>query len=411
MKPLEGLLVIDFSQFLSGPSASLRLADLGARVIKIERPGQGDLCRQLYISKLCLDGDSTLFHSINRNKQSFAADLKQPADLARIRELLTRADVMIHNFRPGVMEKIGLGWEAVRALNPRLVSAEVTGYGGHGPWRDKPGQDLLVQSLSGLPYLNGDAAQPPVPFGLAVADMLAGAHLVQGILATLLRRAVTGQGGRVEVSLLESVLDLQFEVLTTYLNDGGKPPVRSAVNNAHAYLGAPYGIYATADGFLALAMGSISRLGELLACPALAVFTDPAELFDRRDQIKLILVHHLRSHTTAHWLAILELADIWCADVLTWDRLFAHEGFRALDMIQTVVRPATPSGAPEIAMRTTRCPIRIDGELFLSAQPAPRIGEHNQTLTQEFGLDPAHPGLKPAKPEPGSAEPKPDPAA
>jgi CoA:oxalate CoA-transferase len=382
MKPLEGLLVLDFSQFLSGPSASLRLADMGARVIKIERPGVGDLCRQLYISNLRLDGDSTLFHSINRNKQSFAADLKSPADLAQIRTLLTRADVMIQNFRPGVIEKIGLGYESVRAVNPRLVYGEITGYGNDGPWRNKPGQDLLVQSLSGLPYLNGDASQPPVPFGLAVADMMAGAHLVQGLLAVLLRRSVTGFGGKVEVSLLESILDLQFEVLTTYLNDGGKPPQRSAVNNAHAYLGAPYGIYATEDGYLALAMGSVIRLGELLDCPALARYTDPGSLFDQRDEIKSILVHHLKHQTTQHWLSILEPADVWCADVLTWDSLFAHEAFRSLDMIQTVVRE--PDSRPGTTMRTTRCPIRIDGELLTSSFPAPRIGEHNQLITEEF---------------------------
>jgi CoA:oxalate CoA-transferase len=382
MKLLEGLLVLDFSQFLSGPSASLRLADMGARVIKIERPGVGDLCRQLYISNLRLDGDSTLFHSINRNKQSFAADLKDPADLAQIRTLLTRADVMIQNFRPGVIEKIGLGYDALRALNPRLVYGEITGYGNSGPWRTKPGQDLLVQSLSGLPYLNGDAAQPPVPFGLAVADMMAGAHLVQGLLAALVRRGVTGIGGKVEVSLLESILDLQFEVLTSYLNDGGKPPQRSAVNNAHAYLGAPYGIYTTADGYLALAMGSILRLGELLDCPALATYTDPASLFDQRDEIKSILVHHLKHQTTQHWLSILEPADIWCADVLTWDSLFAHEAFRSLDMIQTVVRESDSQSGT--TMRTTRCPIRIDGELLTSSLPAPRIGEHNQLITEEF---------------------------
>ncbi len=386
MKPLDGLLVIDFSQFLSGPSASLRLADLGARVIKIERPGKGDLCRQLYISNLCLDGDSTLFHSINRNKQSYAADLKDAGDLKKIRALLTRADVMIGNFRPGVMEKIGLGYEAVKALNPRLVYAEITGYGNAGPWRDKPGQDLLVQSLSGLAYLNGDQAQPPVPFGLAVADLMAGAHAVQGILAALVRRGMTGAGARVEVSLLESILDLQFEVLTTYLNDGGKAPVRSAVNNAHAYLGAPYGIYTTADGFVALAMGSIVQLGQLLDCPTLLAFTDPAQLFDRRDEIKLILVEHLLQQTTAHWLSRLEPADIWCADVLTWERLFAHEAFQRLCMVQNVLRKGT-DGSAEVAMRTTRCPIRIDGEQFLSAVPAPRIGEHNAVLTEEFGLD------------------------
>jgi len=380
MKPLSGLLIVDFSQFLAGPSASLRMADLGARVIKIERPGAGDLCRQLYISNLSLDGDSTLFHSINRNKQSYAADLKNPADLAHIRKLLTHADVMIQNFRPGVMEKIGLGYDAVREINARIIYGEVTGYGSTGPWRDKPGQDLLVQSLSGLPYLNGDAGQPPVPFGLAVADMMAGAHLVQGILAALIRRGTTGQGGKVEVSLLESVLDLQFEVLSTYLNDGGKPPQRSAVNNAHAYLGAPYAIYATADGYLALAMGSIVRLGELLECRALTTYTDPASLFDQRDEIKAILVQHLKQRTTEHWLSILEPADIWCADVLTWDRLFAHDAFHALDMVQTI------DSRPAAMMRTTRCPIRIDSEILTSPLAAPRIGEHNDVIAQEFGL-------------------------
>ena len=381
MKPLAGLLVVDFSQFLAGPSASLRMADLGARVIKIERPGTGDLCRQLYISNLSLDGDSTLFHSINRNKQSYAADLKNPDDLAHIRKLLMHADVMIQNFRPGVIEKIGLGYEAVRELNPRIVYGEVTGYGSTGPWRNKAGQDLLVQSLSGLPFLNGDAAQPPVPFGLAVADMMAGAHLVQGILATLLRRGITGFGGKVEVSLLESILDLQFEVLTTYLNDGGRPPERSSVNNAHAYLGAPYGIYATANGYLALAMGSILRLGELLDCPALATFTNPASLFDQRDEIKSILVQHLKHKTTQQWLSILEPADIWCADVLTWDRLFAHDAFKALEMVQTI------DSRPSAVMRTTRCPIRIDGERLTRPLAAPRIGGHHQAIAEEFNLE------------------------
>src|SRR5947209_14897844 len=272
-KPLDGLLVVDFSQFLAGPSASLRLADLGARVIKIERPDRGDLCRELYISNLALDGDSTLFHSINRHKESFAADLKNPSDREQVRELLRHADVMIQNFRPGVIEKIGFDYESVSRINPRLVYGEVTGYGKVGPWRNKPGQDLLVQSLSGLAWLNGDADQPPVPFGLAVADLFAGAHLVQGILSCLIRRGITGTGGKVEVSLLESILDFQFEVLTTHLNNGGQLPQRSAINNAHAYLGAPYGIYSTADGYLALAMGSVTRLGELLNCPALLAFT------------------------------------------------------------------------------------------------------------------------------------------
>ncbi len=378
MKPLEGLLVIDFSQFLSGPSASLRLADMGARVIKIERPGVGDLCRQLYISNLKLDGDSTLFHSINRNKESFAADLKDPADREHVFELLRHADVMIQNFRPGVIEKAGLGYKAVAALNPRIVYGDITGYGKTGPWQTKPGQDLLVQSLSGLPWLNGDADQPPVPFGLAVSDMMAGAHLVQGILACLVRRGITGRGGLVEVSLLESTLDLQFEVLTTYLNDGGKLPQRSAVNNAHAYLGAPYGIYKTADGYIALAMQPIVRLGQLLDCAPLLRYADPDSLFNQRDEIKRVLVEHLKQRSTAYWLGILEPADVWCADVFNWDRLFEHDAFNALEMVQGV------GAGTEREMRTTRCPIRIDGELLTNGRAAPRIGEHNETIAAEI---------------------------
>jgi crotonobetainyl-CoA:carnitine CoA-transferase CaiB-like acyl-CoA transferase len=378
MKPLEGLLVLDFSQFLAGPSAALRLADLGARVIKIERPEGGDLCRRLYISNLELEGDSTLFHSINRNKESFAADLKDNEDRRRILALMARTDVLIQNFRPGVMDRLGLDYESVRPQFPRLIYAEVTGYGGAGPWRDKPGQDLLIQSLSGLVWLNGNAGQPPMPFGLAVADMFAGAHLVQGILAALVRRGINGQGAHVEVSLLESVLDFQFEVLTTHLNDGGQPPARSSVNNAHAYLGAPYGIYRTADGFIALAMGSVIRLGELLGCAALAAYCDPRSWFTARDEIKNALVSHLATESTAHWLSLLEPAGYWCSDVLTWEKLMGSEAFQAIDMVQDV---ACRGGS---MLRTTRCPIRIDGEIYKSARPAPAIGEHTGRILDEF---------------------------
>ena len=379
-RPLAGLLVLDFSQFLAGPSCALRLADLGARVVKIERPQGGDLCRRLYISNLELDGDSTLFHSINRNKQSFAADLKNADDVKAVTALVAQADVMIQNFRPGVMERLGLDWESVRRINPRLVYGTVTGYGSTGPWKDKPGQDLLAQSLSGLTWLTGDADQGPVPMGLAVADMLAGAHLVQGILALLVRRGMTGAGGLAEVSLLESVMDLQFEVFTTHLNDGEKLPQRSDVNNAHAYLAAPYGIYQTADGWLAIAMTPIPRLGELIGCEPLTAWTDSATWFTERDVIKQQLADHLQQRPTADWLAILEPADIWCAEVLDWHRLRSHEGFAALAMTQQVSRP---NGATLV---TTRCPIRIDGGILSSGVGSPSIGEHTAIVSEDFHL-------------------------
>ncbi|WP_263357949.1 CaiB/BaiF CoA transferase family protein [Acidicapsa ligni] len=380
MKPLEGLLVIDLSQFLSGPSASLRLADLGARVVKIERPDTGDLCRHLYISNLELDGDSTLFHSINRNKESFVADLKEAAGLASVLGLIEKSDVVLHNFRPGVIEKLGLDYESLSIHHPKLIYGEISGYGRTGPWSKKPGQDLLVQSLSGLAWLNGDADQPPVPFGLAIADLYAGAHLCQGILACLVRRGITGKGGKVEVSLLESTLDFQFEVLTTFLNDGGKLPQRSHHNNAHAYLGAPYGIYATEDGYLALAMGSLTTLSTLLELPALLSYSGPKDAFDQRDEIKALLTEHLRQHTTEYWLARLEPNDYWCADVFTWPTLMDHPAFQALDMLQTVGR------SEAVTMTTTRCPIRIDGGVLKSSRGAPRLGADTDALRKEFGL-------------------------
>jgi len=378
--PLEGLLVLDFSQFLAGPSAALRLADLGATVIKVERPVQGELCRRLYISDLEIDGDSTLFHTINRNKRSYAADLKKPGDLDKVRQLIAKADVMIENFRPGVMERIGLGHAAVRALRPGIVYASVTGYGPRGPWVDLPGQDLLAQSRSGLVWLNGDADQGPVPVGLALADILTGAHMVQGILAALVQRSTKGIGCKVEVSLLESALDFQFEVLTTHLNDGGQPPRRAKHNNAHAYLSAPYGIYETQDGHLALAMGALETLARVLDCPALSPYFDRATWFAQRDAIKQILTDHLALQPNQYWLDRLVPADYWCAPVMTWSELLEHEGFKTLDFLQDVRRA---SGA---VVRTTRCPIRIDGVRAGSALAAPTVGEHNTWVERTFGI-------------------------
>ena len=378
MKPLEGLLVVEFGIYLAAPSAGLKLADLGARVIKIEPPGRGEPCRHLAIKHLFVGSDSLLFHTINRNKESYAANLKDPGDLERVKRLLARADVLTHNFRPGTMEKFGLSYEEVRRINPRLVYAEISGYGTEGPWRNKPGQDLLAQSVSGLTWLSGDAESPPTPMGIAVVDLLCGAHLLQGILAALVRRGKTGRGALVQVSLLESALDFQFEVLTTHLNDGGRLPRRARRGNAHAYLAAPYGVYATRDGYLALAMGSLDRLAKLIGCEELERFQEGQDGFAYRDEIMEILARHLAQRTTAEWLAVLEPADVWCAEVLDYPRLIAHEGFRALEMDQAVEL------ADGSRIRTLRCPIRIDGERLLSSRPAPAAGEHTELIDKEL---------------------------
>jgi len=376
---LDGILVLDMSQFLSGPFTALRLLDLGARVIKIERPDGGDLCRRLYLSDTEIGGDSTLFHAINRGKQSFAADYKNPDDLETVKALIARADVLVQNFRPGVINRLGLDYEAVRKINPRLVYASITGYGELGPWVQRPGQDLLAQARSGLMWLNGDDGQGPVPFGLAIADLLAGNAVVQGILAALVRRGISGEGAHIETSLLEALVDYQFEVLTTYLNDGQRLPKRSEFRNAHAYLAAPYGVYPTADSYLALAMMPLDRLAPLLDLPEIAGL-GPKAPFLERDRLKRLIADRLLTRTTDDWVTRLDAADIWCAKVLNWTELLASDGFRLLDMLQTVTRD------DGIAVNTTRSPLRINGSRARTERGAPRIGEHSAAIRQEFGL-------------------------
>jgi len=379
--PLDGVLVVDLCQFLSGPYASLRLQDLGARVIKIERPDGGDLSRRLYLSDTEIGGDSTIFHAINRSKESLALDLKNPDDIAALKKLLGQADVMLQNFRPGVIERLGLDYDSARAINPGIVYASITGYGEEGPWVQRPGQDLLAQARSGVMWLNGDHDQGPVPFGLAVADMLAGAAVAQGILASLVRKGRTGEGAHVETSLLEALVDFQFEVLTTHLNDGRRKPKRSGFRSAHAYLSAPYGVYPTADGWLALAMTPLGKLRDLLQLAALDPYAgDPKSWFRERDAIKTIISNALETRPTAHWLALLEPADIWCAEVLEWPELMESEGFKALDMLQTVTRD------DGVSILTTRSPLRIDGERTTTSRAAPLIGEQSAAIRREFGL-------------------------
>lgn len=377
---LEDILVVDFSQFLSGPSASLRLADFGATVIKVERPDAGDICRQLYVSDVQIDGDSTIFHAINRNKLGYAANLKNSYDKAKIEKLVSQADVVMHNFRPGVADRLGIDYETVNRLNPSVVYAEINGYGKEGPWASKPGQDLLIQAMSGLTWLSGNADDDPTPMGLAVVDIWAGALLVQGILAALVRRGVTHEGGHVEVNMLEAMLDFQFEPMTIHLLDESMPK-RTTSNNAHALLGAPYGIYETANGFLALAMARIPQLGELLDCPALTEYAQPDTWYTQRDEIKALLAEHLKTQSTQTWLEALEAADIWCAGVLDWDTLMQHEGFQILDMVQSVKR------GTDTAYQTTTCPIRFDRQRLVSPVGSCGIGEHNRQIDRDYRLE------------------------
>lgn len=381
-RPLEGLLILEFCQFLAGPSAGLKLADLGARVIKIERPKTGDACRSLSIKNLFVDEDSLLFHTINRNKESYTADLKNPEDLEKLKKLIGKADVMTHNFRPGVMEKIGLDYENVQKINPKIVYGMVTGYGSEGPWKNKPGQDLLVQSVSGLTFLSGVDVDGPVPFGLSVSDIMCGNHLAQGIMAALIKKAKTNKSVLVEVSLLESILDVQFEVLTTYLNDGGKLPDRSgAKGSAHAYLSAPYGMYETNDGYIAMAMGNLPNICTIINCDITDLYVEAGSAFENRDKLIVRLAETFKKEGTKHWVNLLEGHGIWCAEVLNYQTATATNTYKSLQIEQEL---DLDDGKK---IKTTVSPIRLDNEKLFASKAAPKLGFDTAGINKEFELN------------------------
>jgi len=216
--------------------------------------------------------------------------------------------------------------------------------------------------------------------GLAIADILAGHSLVEGILSAVIKRFRTKEGSIVETSLIESLLDFQFEVLTTHFNDGYRRPKRSKYNNAHAYLSAPYGVYRTVNGYIAIAMTPLPKLGILLNLDYLKNLDDQKEWFTKRDEIKKKIGDWIVTKTTKEWLDILEPADIWCAEVLDWENMLKHEGFKVLDMIQTIKRQ------DGLNLDTLRCPIRIDNTIFKSEKAAPTIGENTSKIISEFNL-------------------------
>ena len=288
--------------------------------------------------------------------------------------------MIIQNFRPGVVERLGLDYESAKAVNPRIVYASITGYGEEGPWAMLPGQDLLAQARSGLMWLNGDRDQGPVPFGLAIADLLAGGAIVQGVLAALVRRGRTGTGAHIETSLLEALVDFQFEVLTTYLNDGGRIPTRSAFRNAHAYLAAPYGVYATRDGFIAIAMTPLDKLAKALDMPSIAGLPAKAG-FERRDEIKHLIADHVarpadgllaRTHAAARHL------------VRGGHELASPPRERGVPPARHASDRHAAGGARGSNDSLSRFASTASAARCSAA--APRIGEHTDALKAEMGL-------------------------
>jgi crotonobetainyl-CoA:carnitine CoA-transferase CaiB-like acyl-CoA transferase len=377
--PLEGARVLDFSQFMAGPVAAQKLGDLGAEVIKVEKPQGGDASRYASASPFSIAGERVAFVALNRNKRSITLDLKNEKGLEICLRLIKRADVLIENFRPGVMDRLGLGYSTVSAVNPKIVYGSITGYGPDGPYRDFPGQDLLVQCLSGIVHLNGRFDDPPIAVGMPIIDAIAGQQLAFGIVSALFRREKTGEGQKVSTSLLDVAIDLQAQEFTGYLNNQIEPR-RSVAGIAHPFFVPPYGIYATKDGYLALAHTPISRLAEYLNLPELNDLPGGMQAFEKRDKVYKLVASALLSRTTKEWIDYLRQHDFWCGPVQSYKELAEDEQVLHNQMIVEL-----PSKDGQ-TIRYAGLPLKFSGTPGSICRLPPTLGEHTVEILTELGF-------------------------
>ncbi len=371
--PLSGVRVLDFTALLQGPLATQILADLGADVVKLEKE-HGEWMRQYGIFMTRTHGEMDAFLAFNRNKRSVEVDLRDPVDLERILELVDKADVVVENFRPGVMDRAGLGYETLHKRNPRLIYAASSGYGQTGPYVKRPGQDYLVQALSGATWLTGRRADPPFVMGIAVTDQFTALHLVVGILAALQHRNRTGEGQRVDLDLLSCVLALQQQELTVYLNHRTSF-ARPQENVGHPGITAPCGIYATQDGYMMLAMFPCPKLGAILSVDWLAAYDTNEKMFEARDTVHRLLSAHFATRSTAYWIELLSANDVWCAPVQTYADL-EHDPQIAHKRLFWDVPYADTSNT----YRTVGSPFTFSASPVSVRRGAPRAGQHTEAF-------------------------------
>src|ERR1700730_11608249 len=352
---LQGIRVISFNHFLLGPMGIQALADLGADVIAVEAP-EGAWQRHWSSGDIWHDGQGMLHMCANRNKRSVALDLKAPNGRAIALKLIDGADVVAENFRPGVMDKLGFGYAALSARKPSLIYASASGYGPDGPYAERPGQDLLAQALFGVMAITGQAATGPRPVGVSAIDHHGAALFAMGILAALVRRGRTGKGCRVDASLMQAALDLQAESLVAWLNAAEKPPVHAPRHVAGWYYAAPYGVYPTADGHLALSLSPLAKVAEAIGEPRLADFSE-RDAWERRDEIGDLIAQRLQTAPSAAWIAGLERADVWHARVQDYAGIRVDPQVAHMRSLVTVPG-AGPSGAPGTLVNH---PVRYDG--------------------------------------------------
>ena len=369
---LQHLLVLDLTSHLSGPYCAMMLADHGAEVLKIEPPS-GDSARNM---PPFVNGESAPFMTWNRNKRSVIMDLKQAADLAALFDLIDHADVLVENYRPGVLARLGLGWEVLHKRNPRLVLASISGFGQTGPYSSRGGFDLITQAMSGLMSTNGPADGDPFRLPIAISDVTAGMFLAFGVLAAIEARHRTGKGQHVETSLLEAATSLAVYESAHYFATGTRP---ARIGQAHRG-SSPYQCFATADGYITLGASQqhfYAKLCEIVGLPELASdprFRTVADRVAHNDELVARLADKLRENPSSHWLAALEAAGIPAGPVMHYDEVFTDPHILARDMVARTEHPITGT------FHTLGVTVKLSDTPGSVRLPAPRLGEHTTEI-------------------------------
>ncbi|WP_421724802.1 CaiB/BaiF CoA transferase family protein [Bauldia sp.] len=377
MNVLSGYRVLDCSIAMSGPFAAQRLGDLGADVVKVE-PVTGEWQRHTSAGGAQGNKVNVSFLSLNRNKRSLAINLKSPDGKAVLLDLVKTADVFLQNYRPGVAKRLGVDYESLSVINPKLIYVSISGYGESGPYVDRPGQDLILQGMSGAMLSAGRDGEPPTPSGQYLVDAVAAYTAFEGALAALLHRERTGEGQLVQVNMLDAITTLQMQELAVFMV-GGKPQERSAEPHAHVYIRAPYGAFATSDGFIIVAFPSMKRFGEVIGEPAFLDMDDETDTWSRRDDIYAKTRARLVTKTSAEWLDLFRANDIWAGPVYGYADLVADP---QIEHNQTLVEYDHPT---EGRVKTPGFPIRFSKTPSEVYRGAPLAGEHTEAVLKEAG--------------------------
>ena len=374
---LAGLRVLDATQMLAGPLCAMRLGDLGADVLKIEPPGTGEWTRTHGFANAEIKGETTAFLGLNRNKRSVALNLKQPEGLEAFYDLVRVSDIFIQNYRVGTAERLGVGYDRLRAVNPRLIYCSISGYGERGPYAGRPGQDLVVQGYSGSMWSVGSKPSPPLPGALWAIDAMTAYQAGIGILAALWARQRTGSGQKVEVNMLSVVMDCQAQELTTHLNLGIVPE-RTDSPFAHAWVTAPYGAYRTRDGWLVIGQSPLHILGEALESDRLREMTAWSDGIDHRDEVYEIVSAIMPRKTTSDWLEIFDRHKLWSGPVYDYHDLVNDPHVVETEMVTSVEHPTIGT------LRLPNVPLHLSATPAAITLPPPLLGEHTASVLREL---------------------------